>query len=68
MRSLELLEIFSSSNYPVIYAYAKSTHTCIRCKQAVKAFTDASARLEYMVSALCEECQAELLHQRVVVQ
>jgi len=56
----ELLKIFSKSDYNARYAYSKATNTCIRCGESARVFRDASARLEYSVSALCQKCQDEL--------
>jgi hypothetical protein len=56
---LELQEIFSAATYRSSYTNAKNRKTCIRCGNPAKAFRDASARLEYKVSALCQRCQDE---------
>ena len=53
----ELIHILTDSRYPSKYACAKATGTCIRCGKPAKLFSDASARLEYSVSALCQCCQ-----------
>ena len=58
-KTLELLEIFSATKYRSSYTNAKAGKTCIRCGKPAKAFRDASARLEYKVSALCQRCQDE---------
>ena len=58
----ELLKIFSSSDYIGRYTYSKATNTCIRCGESARVFRDASARLEYSVSALCQKCQDELFY------
>ena len=54
-----LLDIFSSPTYKANYAKAKATNTCIRCGKPAKVFREASARIEYKVSALCQRCQDE---------
>ena len=56
---LGLLEVLSAPSYKADYLESKATSTCIRCGRAVNEFRDASARLEYNVSALCEKCQDE---------
>lgn len=53
----ELKEIVSRSDYRDIYAKAKRTATCIRCGRPAREFCDASAHLEYRISALCQRCQ-----------
>ena len=58
-KTLELLEIFSATKYRASYINAKAGKTCIRCGKPAKSFRDASARLEYNVSALCQRCQDE---------
>jgi len=68
MSALELLEIFSEPKYEVIYAYAKATRTCIKCGKPAKKFRDASARLEYAISALCETCQEKYFNRCVILQ
>ncbi|MBE9571164.1 MAG: hypothetical protein IMF11_11085, partial [Proteobacteria bacterium] len=55
--TLELLKIFSATTYRSSYTNAKTGKTCIRCGKPAKSFRDASARLEYKVSALCQKCQ-----------
>ncbi|UCF85674.1 MAG: hypothetical protein JSV50_08595 [Desulfobacteraceae bacterium] len=56
-KALELREIFSATTYRANYANAKAKSICIRCGKPAKLFRDASARLEYNVSALCQRCQ-----------
>jgi len=57
MKTMELLEVLSDPTYKVSYAQAKATNTCIKCKKSAKTYRDASARLEYEVSGLCQDCQ-----------
>jgi len=64
-KTLELLEIFSATKYRAGYINAKAGKTCIRCGKPAKAFRDASARLEYKVSALCQMCQDECFTRRM---
>lgn len=61
LKTEELVEIFSSPRHKAMYTMAKATFTCIRCGRPARIFRDASARLEYGVSALCQACQEELL-------
>lgn len=56
-----LFEIFTKPDYESRYQVAKRTGTCLACRREVCAFTNVSARLEYAVSALCEECQDKYL-------
>ena len=60
-RALQLMEIFSIPSYERVYAHAKATCTCIKCRRQAACFRDASARLEYQISALCQGCQDEFL-------
>lgn len=53
----ELVEIFCEDNYRTRYIAAKTSNICIRCGEPAEEFSDASARLEYRVSALCQICQ-----------
>ena len=53
----ELLECLSSASYQMNYTVAKSNFSCILCGQETGEFRDAAARLEYDVSALCQDCQ-----------
>jgi hypothetical protein len=55
----KLIELITNPDYPQSYAYAKSTGTCIGCGSVANAFKDASARLEYSISGLCQACQDE---------
>jgi len=59
-----LFEIFTKPDYDSRYLIAKRTGTCLVCRREVFAFTTVSARLEYAVSALCEECQEKYLGAR----
>jgi hypothetical protein len=53
----ELVMMFTSADYKSRYAQAKASGTCIRCGEKAVEFNYAHTRLEYSVSALCEECQ-----------
>ncbi|MGD8228315.1 MAG: hypothetical protein PVI20_11080 [Desulfobacteraceae bacterium] len=55
----KLLEFLSKPTYKTSYADAKANGTCIMCRKPAKEFSNASARLEYNVSALCQKCQEE---------
>jgi len=57
--ALDLMELFSASNYSANYMHAKATKTCIRCQKSAGTFRNAAARAEYRVSALCQQCQDE---------
>jgi hypothetical protein len=57
MKVLELIEIFSEDSYRSDYTNAKAEGTCILCGMLAKEFRNPSARLEYHVSALCQDCQ-----------
>ena len=56
----ELIEICSKENYRTSYMKAKAESLCIRCGKRVEGFSNASARLEYSISALCQRCQDEI--------
>ena len=58
-----LLKFLSGSAYKANYAAAKASRTCIMCGKPAMVFRDASARLEYNVSALCQSCQDEFFEQ-----
>jgi hypothetical protein len=72
IKATELLEVLSDPTYKASYANAKATGTCIKCKnyanakatgtcikckKPAKAYRDSSAKLEYEVSGLCQNCQ-----------
>jgi hypothetical protein len=61
----ELLALLKDPGYPVRYAMAKTTGSCIHCGKDATLFTDASTRMEYAVSALCECCQKEIFSRRL---
>ncbi len=60
----QLVEIFSATRYKAMYTTSKTTFTCIRCGRQAKTFRNSSARLEYVVSALCQACQDDLFTDR----
>lgn len=57
IRAVELLEVLSDPTYKASYAKAKATGTCIKCKKRAKSYQNPSAKLEYKVSGLCQDCQ-----------
>ena len=57
MKALELIKTFSEESYKSEYTNAKANGTCILCGRPAKDFRNSSARLEYHVSALCQDCQ-----------
>ena len=59
MKVQKLLDFMSSRSYEANYAVAKATRTCVMCGNGARIFRDASAKLEYDVSALCQLCQDE---------
>jgi hypothetical protein len=61
-KTLELIEKLSTGSYQSDYANAKAAGTCIICKRPAKEFRDGLARLEYSISALCQDCQDEYLN------
>jgi hypothetical protein len=39
------------------YLRARATHSCVLCDGDARAFSTPAYRTEYLISALCEECQ-----------
>ena len=62
--ALALHEVFSRPTYRSDYASAKARQTCILCGRLAVSFRDPSARFEYTVSALCQQCQDQLFFPR----
>lgn len=62
--ALTLNEVFSRPTYRSDYARAKAQQTCIVCGRPAVRFRDPSARFEYTVSALCQQCQDQLFYAR----
>jgi hypothetical protein len=62
--ALTLHGVFSRPTYGSDYARAKAQQTCIVCGRPAVRFRDPSARLEYTVSALCQQCQDQLFYSR----
>jgi hypothetical protein len=59
MEIMNLLKVLSAPTYKADYAKAKATNTCIRCGNTVASFSSISAKVEYLISALCQKCQDE---------
>ena len=60
-----LMDIFNRGDYQSLYFKAKRTRTCLVCGSIAQAFRCQSSRLEYDVSALCEQCQDKYFHAKV---
>ena len=63
-KALALHDVFSRPTYRADYARAKAQRTCILCERLAVGFRDTSAKLEYGVSALCQQCQDQLFQSR----
>jgi len=55
--TFSLNEVFLRPTYRDDYARAKVHQTCILCNRPAADFRNTSAKLEYTVSALCQQCQ-----------
>lgn len=62
--ALTLHEVLSRPTYRSDYARAKARQTCIVCGRPAVRFRDLSARFEYTVSALCQQCQDQFLYSK----
>ena len=62
--ALTMYKVFSRPTYRSDYAKAKAMQTCIVCGRPALRFRDPSARFEYTVSALCQQCQDQLFYSR----
>jgi uncharacterized CHY-type Zn-finger protein len=60
----ELRQKLDNGDYEKNYTGAKATGSCIICGRPAKKFRDAAAKLEYSISALCQNCQDEYLNGR----
>lgn len=58
-QELALHEVFSRPTYRADYTRAKAQQICIVCCRSAARFRDSSAKFEYTVSALCQQCQDE---------
>ena len=58
----ELWRKLKIGDYEKNYTDAKATGSCIICGRSAKKFRDAAAKLEYAISALCQNCQDEYLN------
>ena len=56
-----LFNIFTSTDYKVRFLKAKASATCLACGKPAVRFSTTSARFEYHISALCQECQCRFL-------
>lgn len=59
---LDLVKGFPEELYRERYAKAKSTQICMRCGAPVRDLDSPSSRLEYRISALCEECRDQIIY------
>ena len=57
LQELILQEVFSRPTYGADYTRAKARQACILCGRPAETFRNLAAKLEYGVSALCQECQ-----------
>jgi hypothetical protein len=53
----DLLAIVTSRDYKVRFLNARASSTCVVCLKPAVRFLNASAMVEYSISALCQECQ-----------
>ena len=60
MQAIALVEALVTDDYKTVYLRAKAENICIICKERVGSFRDQSSRLEYSISAICQECQDSL--------
>jgi len=68
IRAMELIEVLSDPTYKRRYANARATGTCMRCMKPAKTYRDASAKLEYKVSGLCQDCQDYFFNRRKIAR
>jgi hypothetical protein len=61
-----LIAVFSSTDYKARFLNAKASAARVACHTTVR-FLTASVRLEYSVSALCQECQERYFDGRTAV-
>ena len=57
-------EVVLKPTYKSDYARAKAQGTCIMCGRLAIRFREPSAKFEYTVSALCQQCQDQLFSSR----
>ena len=60
MQPIEILEELVNGDYINVYLKAKAENICIICKEPAGYFRDQSSRLEYSISAICQNCQDSL--------
>ena len=53
----DIFRLFARRDYESNYMKAKANETCIKCNRRVGPFRNNSSKLEYQISALCQECQ-----------
>ena len=53
----EITNLISRPSYRSDYLIAKANAACIKCEKPAGPFRDNASRLEYQISALCQECQ-----------
>jgi hypothetical protein len=56
-----LFTIFASSDYKVRFLKGKASASCVACGKAAARFSTPSAKFEYRISALCQQCQSRFL-------
>ena len=60
MQAIALVEALVTADYKTVYLKAKAESICIICKEPAAYFQDQSSRLEYSISAICQNCQDSL--------
>ncbi len=60
----KLSEFFSDVRYQENLAAAKATGTCVLCNKPANAFRTLPAKIEYEVSAICQQCQDKLFSRK----
>jgi hypothetical protein len=60
--ALGVYEVFSRMTYGSDYARARAQQTCIKCGRPAVWLRDLYAKFEYSVSALCQQCQDQVLY------
>ena len=60
MQPIALVEALATTDYRNVYLKAKAENVCILCRKPAGFFRDHSSRLEYSISAICQECQDSL--------
>ena len=60
----ELLTLITDKDYTIRKNMAMTKGICISCGSKADHFTDASTKLEYEISGLCEACQEKYYGKR----